>query len=85
MSYTALIDKQLLNAMKLAGDLVKTCTISKESGEHFDFASGQVQGIALEPLVTSILQITKTTPTPDRNTYMATIMVLATDIGALDL
>ena len=85
MGYSSLVYKQLLNAFKLVGDLGKSCTISKQSGEHFDFATGQITGASLQPIVTTIIQLSKKMPTPDRATITATILIKAVDVGNLDL
>jgi len=85
MSYSSLIDSQLVTAFKMLKDMAKPMTFTKVTGASFDFGSGTLNKTTAAPATFKVVAIDETRPSKDRKTITKTILARSKDIPDLML
>ena len=87
MSYTALIDAQLVTAFKLAKDLAKDVVLTKKVGSSFDFTNNAPVHSATQTVTTKAVKIDakKTTSLKASTVVTAEMLFKTKEIGDVSI
>jgi hypothetical protein len=84
MSYTALMDKQLLKAFKLCKDLAIDATFTKKNKPTFNFGTGKVAATTDIPKIVQLIQVDREKTKKESTTSKRTMIARAADLGDLN-